>query len=475
VCKRAIAEAGTFQMRADSLSERQMRQRGVRYGTAFIPLVQYALRMAILPPPQRFGRKLHKIGTYMIYIDCTDTVTRSYSTGIQRVVRRIIGELSKLHPMPICPVMAVNGRFYPINDRGLKHLAKGSNKYTKEYDGFIKRLFKGIIKKSVNFDLYLRHKLFQSKAQVARKKFAEALPCKFDKNDKMLLLDSYWGGPDTLAATKRAAKEGCAIIGYVHDLIPITHPHVMPLWQQVATSRSVREVAKISCGIITTTEYCSSTVRDFIGEKYDSLKIIHNYHGADFLLPKSSEDKVVKPNRLKNLEGQSYYVMVGTIEPRKGHDVVLAAFESLWFSGSELGLVFIGSVGWVDQTFADYINAHPELNKKLFLLHDASDDDIYQIYNGANAAIVASQVEGFGLPVVEALGAGVPLIASDIPVFREIAGEHALFFSARDAASLADTITRFETGERASAKDFVWPTWQISAQNMINQIDSLGI
>lgn len=410
----------------------------------------------------------------MIFIDCTDTVTRSYSTGIQRVVRRIIGELLLYYPRPIHPVMAVNGRFYPLNDYGLEYLAEGSGEHRKKDDGFIKRFAKMTVKVSVNADLYLRHRIFQSHAKVARKKFAEAIPCKFSDEDKLLLLDSYWGGPDTLAAAKRAAKEGCAVIGYVHDLIPITHPHVMPLWQQIATARSVREVARISCGIITTTEYCSSTVRDFLGEKYDSLKIVHNYHGADFLLSKNSSGKLIKPSGLRNLEGRPYYVMVGTIEPRKGHDIVVKAFESLWLSGSEIGLVFIGSVGWADPTFIDYINSHPELNKKLFLLNNASDDDVYQILGGANAAIVASQVEGFGLPVVEALGAGVPLIASDIPVFREIAAEHALFFPARDATGLVDTIIRFETGDRASSKDFVWPTWQISAQNMLNQVEALG-
>ena len=83
---------------------------------------------------------------------------------------------------------------------------------------------------------------------------------------------------------------------------------------------------------------------------------------------------------------------------------------------------------------------NPELNQRLFWLNNVSDEFLEMIYGHATALIAASLAEGFGLPLIEAAAHGVPLIVRDIPVFREVAEEHAYYFAGSTAEALADEL-----------------------------------
>jgi alpha-1,2-rhamnosyltransferase len=88
--------------------------------------------------------------------------------------------------------------------------------------------------------------------------------------------------------------------------------------------------------------------------------------------------------------------------------------------------------------FARRIEGHSAFNRRLFWLKDASDADLTLLYRNAHALVLASVAEGFGLPIVEAAHHGAPVIATDIPVFREVAGESAQYFRLLDRDSLAE-------------------------------------
>lgn len=125
------------------------------------------------------------------------------------------------------------------------------------------------------------------------------------------------------------------------------------------------------------------------------------------------------------------------MEPRKGHAHVLEAFEAAWRADTDVSWVIIGKQGWNVEPLAETLRRHPQAGKRLFWLEDARDADLRYGYSHAHAALQASFAEGFGLPIVEAAHYGCPLILSDIPVFREIAGEHAVYYPAGDARALA--------------------------------------
>ena len=129
--------------------------------------------------------------------------------------------------------------------------------------------------------------------------------------------------------------------------------------------------------------------------------------------------------------------MVSTLEPRKGHAEVLDAFERLWSQDINVRCVFVGREGWKVRELTRRIRQHKEWGQRLIWLDRVSDEELTSIYKETRAVIVASKAEGFGLSVVEALFHQKALVLRDIPVFREIAGNGAFYFTGADAEVLS--------------------------------------
>jgi glycosyltransferase involved in cell wall biosynthesis len=121
-------------------------------------------------------------------------------------------------------------------------------------------------------------------------------------------------------------------------------------------------------------------------------------------------------------------LMVGTIEPRKGHADVLEAFLELWRNGSTSQLMLVGASGWKTEALQQALTDAAATTQKLVWLQDADDTLLAQLYQAASGIIVASKGEGFGLPLIEAAHYGKPVLARDIPVFREVARGNVTFF-----------------------------------------------
>lgn len=130
-----------------------------------------------------------------------------------------------------------------------------------------------------------------------------------------------------------------------------------------------------------------------------------------------------------------FVLMVGTIEPRKAHAEVLDAFERMWAAGEKMGLVLAGHCGWKVQTLARRLHEHPEIGRRLYWLDGPSDSVLTQLYESCSGLLMASRGEGFGLPVVEAMRYGKPVLARDIPILREVAQGAGVTFFADDSAS----------------------------------------
>jgi glycosyltransferase involved in cell wall biosynthesis len=144
--------------------------------------------------------------------------------------------------------------------------------------------------------------------------------------------------------------------------------------------------------------------------------------------------------------------MVGTVEPRKGYLQAIAAFEHLWNEGVDANIVIVGKEGWKDlpndlrRTIPEIVSRlrhHPELGRRLFWLEGISDEYLEKIYTASTCLIAASEGEGFGLPLIEAAQHKLPIIVRDIPVFREVAGNHAFYFSGKEPTDLAGAVVRW--------------------------------
>ncbi|MGC8791740.1 MAG: glycosyltransferase, partial [Desulfurella sp.] len=164
------------------------------------------------------------------------------------------------------------------------------------------------------------------------------------------------------------------------------------------------------------------------------------YLGAD--LPKSKEDESIQSD-IFNITKNPYFLIVGTIEPRKGQSIVVEAFEYLWNNGFSDALVIVGKYACESQNLLNRILSSPYYNTKLFMFNNCNDSELNFLYNNTKALIFASQREGFGLPLVEAMQYKKPIIASDIEVFREVGGAYPIYFKPYDVNDLVNKIKFF--------------------------------
>jgi glycosyltransferase involved in cell wall biosynthesis len=214
-----------------------------------------------------------------------------------------------------------------------------------------------------------------------------------------------------------------------------------------------------------------------IGERRIPLSVSFFHLGAD------TENSV--PSRgvpagadaiLASMKKIRTFLMVGTLEPRKGHALVLDAMERLWADGEPIQLIIVGQQGWALDILAEKLRSHPERGRKLHWLEGVSDEYLDALYRNTTALIFASEGEGFGLPLIEAARYGAAIIARDIPVFREIAKDHADYFSAdSDGAALATHLRawmlRHAEGRHPQSGGVKWLTWRESALQLQEALD----
>lgn len=282
---------------------------------------------------------------------------------------------------------------------------------------------------------------------------------------------------EILDCLRRYQAIGVSIVTVLYDLIPIKfpefwsdHPHFAPLFESwVKRSLSFDTVICIS-------ETVADELREYAnisGIDINSIAEIKYFHlGADFLPMNNSLSAAKSLHLVENLNS-GYFLSVGTVEPRKNHAIIIDAFEKLWFDGVDVCYVIVGKEGWNTSELINRIEKHPELNKRLFWVNDADDDTLYSIYKSAKCVIAASVAEGFGLPLIEAAQYETPLIVNDIPVFREVSGEHAYYFDGTSvglAQSIVEWLALFSVNEHPQSKNITWLNWHDSARQFISTL-----
>lgn len=169
-----------------------------------------------------------------------------------------------------------------------------------------------------------------------------------------------------------------------------------------------------------------------------------------------------------------FFLMVGTLEPRKGHADIIAAYSQLWKQGSDHRLVLVGRMGWAVEELRDAIRSHSEYGGKLLWFDNVGDLELERIYRACRGVIIASHAEGFGLPLIEALGYDKPVLARDLPIFRIHERLGVRYFPADGtAAQIADSIHEWSGQINQGAIRVSRPeaNWQISAQALLAAID----
>ncbi len=192
--------------------------------------------------------------------------------------------------------------------------------------------------------------------------------------------------------------------------------------------------------------------------------------GADFA--DNNESQPTKRARAIGEAPRPFFLSVGTLAPNKGQALSLVAFEHLWAAGVDVAFVIVGRGGWATLALQRRLRGHAEWGRRLFWFDDASDAELQYFYRHARAVICASLDEGFGLPLVEAARAGAPVIASDIEIFHEVAGDAVSYFELLDASALALRIEE-TLHARKSSGPLATLSWTQSMLELYRVLDDL--
>ena len=271
-------------------------------------------------------------------------------------------------------------------------------------------------------------------------------------------------------------RQGVTSWFMVYDLLPWQYPAWFSDKMVVRFRKWMGVLARRGEGFLCISPATESALNTVLAEHYGlsgvSMRTLPM--GWDFAAQKGSlvgmggSDDIVR-----QLGECPTLLMVGTLEPRKGHADILAAFERLWQEGRAVNLVLVGRAGWKTDQLQKTLRAHPYHQRRLFWPDNVTDEGLAQLYAACTGVIAASHAEGFGLPLLEALGYGKPVLARDIPVFHTLECEGLTYFPQfADASTLAQSISNWLEWVREPITLPELPTWRRTAQAIIEAVSS---
>jgi glycosyltransferase involved in cell wall biosynthesis len=267
-------------------------------------------------------------------------------------------------------------------------------------------------------------------------------------------------------------------VSVVHDLTAWTHPEwhaprtvvgFVPLWE-----RTVERASRFVC-------VSQATARELVErfpETRDRVRVAPNGLDPGFFPPAQPAGADAERTRRQHAGGEPFVLYLGTLEPRKNVESLVLACERLWSKRrSRPDLVLAGGVGWKSAPLLRRIARSP-YRDKIHLVGYASREMAADLYRAAEAFVYPSLAEGFGLPPLEAMACGTPVVVSTAEALVEVCGDAALYAPARDTAELARQIERAledpETRQRLRAAGPVRAarfTWEAAAHQTLAALE----
>jgi glycosyltransferase involved in cell wall biosynthesis len=262
----------------------------------------------------------------------------------------------------------------------------------------------------------------------------------------------------------------------VHDLLPVRRPEFFPPHAAADHAAWLETVAEADLAVAVTRDVASD-LSDWFAEHPDggSPAIAFSHHGSD-LRPVWSRrgPGILERYRTRKVGERPAFLIVGTVEPRKGHDDALNAFEALWADGHDIQLVVAGRKGFRPLDVIDRMRRHRAKGRRLFWFKDVSDAMLEDLYRRSTCLLAPSRAEGFGLPLVEAALHGLPALARDIPVFREIAPAGSRFFADEGPDALAGSVRDWLAHPVSKRRASGILSWRDSAANLASLLVDAG-
>jgi glycosyltransferase involved in cell wall biosynthesis len=272
----------------------------------------------------------------------------------------------------------------------------------------------------------------------------------------------------------RFKQQGMQFWFVVYDLLPIHSPQYFSAKLVVRFHWWFTTVAKLADGFICISQHIADELHATLLGRFGLTKGVHVRvipMGFDIETTTPATRAVMFPPWPIDLK-QSLVLAVGTLEPRKGYGELLDAFELLWARGSNITFIIVGVLGWKTETLQRRIMEHRLFRRQLYWLKLLDDAGLELLYARADAVVAASYAEGYGLPVLEAIARGCPVLARDIPAFR-IHAERGLHYfpshatAAQIAEALDGLLDKAASSERVPARQPL-PTWRDASDALLS-------
>ncbi len=255
------------------------------------------------------------------------------------------------------------------------------------------------------------------------------LPPELEKDEIDVLI-----GPNILIPTKRI--NNCFKISIVHDIMPLTHPEFFPYFYKNFLRIYLPSSIKSSDLIITISEASKKSICEYFNFPEEKIKVVYNTISKNFR--KLTEEEIIKVQKESTLNlPKKFLIYVGVIEKRKNIDLILKLAENLNRIDNDLKILLVGKPGYGYKRLKWKID---KLSSKVFELNQVSDRDLLLLYNKARMLLFPSFVEGFGLPPIEAMACGTPVIASNCEALKEIIGEDGILCEPNDLNCLMEAV-----------------------------------
>jgi glycosyltransferase involved in cell wall biosynthesis len=375
-----------------------------------------------------------------ICIDISHTINYPFNTGIQRVIRQlgtnlltnprvnwvvwnenhqvwqlvdknIVSEkLPFRHNAESSSVEKKNGRIAKVLIAAFWHGLFSSYRYLISNSGREQALQTSLLTRSIKF---FRGKHLNN--STGGNYLSESIHVPLLYNQTLLIVEPIQGERIVNRLLYFGSIGNLSVL--VYDLLPISNPEFFAASSIQSFPNYLNLLSKAS-NIVTISDFTLNQVQKFADVNPDiNMKSIHLPIGFKELLEDKSKSGVVPK-----------FLCVGSIEPRKNHLSILRAAEHCWEKGHKFQLVFVGGQGWNNASIIDYCKDLKTKNRDLKIINDASDSALLELYCEASAYISVPWVEGFGLPLAEAMSTGKPVIASDISSHREFGDKRNVFF-----------------------------------------------
>ena len=234
-------------------------------------------------------------------------------------------------------------------------------------------------------------------------------------------------------------KSGKRLVVSVHDAAPWLFPESFPWRGRWFHRAGMKAAARRADVVLTGTQAAANELRALTSVPAERLRVIP--YGVDHPAPELDPEEAWAVLERHHLDNTPYVLWVGSLEPRKGLGTLVAATARLARQGEAPTLVLAGYAGWRN---ANVISPDDRaaLGEGLREVGRLPELELQALYAGATVFAFPSLHEGFGLPVLEAMAAGIPVVASDIPAIREVAGDAAALVPAADPDAWADALSR---------------------------------